>query len=59
MGSIPTKRVPTDAEPNVSSAAETVPRSEGAELVLTVEDIRELRAFFLLLDRWEHELHEQ
>ncbi len=59
MGSLPTKRIPTDVEPNVGSAAETVPCSEAPELTLTVEDIRELRAFFLLLDRWEREIGEQ
>ncbi len=59
MGSLPTKRIPADAEPEIGSTAETVSPSESSELALTGEDIRALRAFFLVLDKWDRELHEQ
>ena len=59
MGAAPTKRMtPTAEEPN-SPPAEAVPHSDAAAIDLSREDIRELRAFFLLLDRWDRELHEQ
>ena len=39
--------------------AEAVPASAVAENRLSAEDIRDLREFFGLLDRWDRELHQQ
>ena len=60
MGTPATKRMtPDEEQPQPCPTAETVPGSDVAETGLSVEDIRDLRTFFVLLDRWDRELHQQ
>ena len=54
-----TRITATEEQPQPCPKAEAVAASEVAENRLSAEDIRDLREFFGLLDRWDRELHQQ